>query len=418
MPARHAAACPPAAVASPRAAAPASLRPRLLRAAALAFVVAAGTAFAGAASELTDGLWRGSTEGEGGTIGLRASIVGDAGELRLEASGRVFKGTLRCRYLLRLSDGAIEETVRRANLSSPDCPQAPELTLSPGEDDALALKIGGQAMPELPPATLRRRVGPVPPALEAVIPEGFDVLGARLGASRAEIEGILVGELGYAAQADRFRRIEDAGYVAEVVHYGRKPDYEDATVADDIVVIAYQGGPDAQTAAAADARAVSIRRFWVTHPDAQISTDALAEAVAAKYGEGEITRFFDRTGERAGGMVKEGRLLTRPRPYCREEMTRSGREGGVYEQPVSVPGEPPSFTTGVFALCGSFASATITERLSRKTGLKHPVLDLHLAAYELMSDELWKRVAARLSVDLETNLARESPTQSSVQPRL
>ncbi|MEL6767902.1 MAG: hypothetical protein AAFP17_12035 [Pseudomonadota bacterium] len=371
-----------------------------------------------AASPLTDGLWQGATEGERAKVKVRASIVGGLGELTLDASGGAFKGTLRCRYLLTLEDDQITETLRRENLSSADCPGDPAPALSDAGSGNLALALGGDDMPALEPATLFRRIGPVPPLRRAIIPEGLDVLGATLGTSRADIEALLVDERGYAPQADRLRRVEDEGYVAEIVHYGRKPDFDDANLSDDLVVIAYEGGADAAGAAAAEARAVSIRRRWVTHPEAGISIEALTSAVDAKYGAGEITRFYDRTGKQAGGMVKEGRLLTRPRPYCREAMDQAGREGGVYEQSVSIPGEQSSFTTGVFALCGTFASAVITERLSNKTGLKHPVLDLHIASYDLMNDEIWKRVAARLSADLSASMARENPGNSAAKPEL
>ncbi|MEO1724582.1 MAG: hypothetical protein AAFR84_19555 [Pseudomonadota bacterium] len=373
-----------------------------------------------AASPLIDGVWEGETKGERAAVSVRASLVGTLGEMTLTAKGGAFKGTLRCRYLLRLESDEIGETLRRENLSSPACPGKPELTLDPveGEGDALTLTIAGDGVPDLSPAPLRRRVGPVPPSSRATLPENLDVLGASIGAARSAVEAILVDAEGYAAQADRTRKIEDEGYVAEIVHYARKPDFPDANIADDIIVVAYEGGADATAAASMDARAVSIRRHWVTHPDAKITLDVMTDAVAAKYGPGEITRFYDASGAQVDGMVKEGRLLTRPRPYCRDAMERSGREDGTYEQSISIPGKQSRFSTGVFALCGSFASAMITERLSSKTGLEHPVLDLHIAAYDLMNDEIWKRVAARLSTDLAATMERENPSTAASKPEL
>ncbi|MEL6575486.1 MAG: hypothetical protein AAFQ81_06295 [Pseudomonadota bacterium] len=392
-------------------------RSRAFATALVAGGLALGVVPAGA-SPLTDGLWQGETEGDRAKVKVRASIVSGLGELTLEASGRTFKGTLRCRYLLTLEDDQITETLRRENLSSADCPNDLDPALADAGSGTLALSFAGEDMPALEPAKLFRRIGPVPPLRRAILPEGLDVLGASLGATRAAVEAILIDERGYAPQDDRLRRVEDEGYVAEIVHYGRKPEFEDANVADDLVVIAYEGAADAAGAALPEARAVSIRRRWVTHPEAGITLEALSSAVDAKYGAGEITRFYDRMGEQAGGMVKEGRLLTRPRPYCRTAMEDAGREGGVYEQKVSIPGQQSKFTTGVFALCGSFASAVVSEKLSSKTGLKHPVLDLHIASYDMMNDEIWKRVAARLSADLAAGMARENPGKSAAKPEL
>ncbi|MEM9765912.1 MAG: hypothetical protein AAF968_26040 [Pseudomonadota bacterium] len=231
----------------------------------LAGALALGVAPA-AASPLTDGLWQGETEGDRAKVKVRAAIVGALGELTLEASGQTFKGTVRCRYLLTLEDDQITEALRRENLSSAECPNDLEPSLADAGSGTLALTLAGDDMPALEPAKLFRRIGPVPPLRRAILPEGLDVLGVPIGATRAEVEAILIDERGYAPQADRLRKVEDEGYVAEIVHYGRKPDFEDANVADDLVVIAYESAADAAGAALPEARAVSIRRRWVTQP--------------------------------------------------------------------------------------------------------------------------------------------------------
>ncbi|MEM8622517.1 MAG: hypothetical protein AAGG47_03240 [Pseudomonadota bacterium] len=392
--------------------------PRLQSAAIIAIGAALGLALPAFADGPIDGLWEGASTAGDAEIGVKASLVDTLGEIKLQGSGRAFGGTVRCRYLLRLQDGAIAETIVSPNLSSPDCPRTPTITLGALEGDQLSVEIDADSLPELPATVLRRRFGPVPEEMRPAVAEGIDVLGARLGDTRAEIEALLVEELGYAPQADRNRRLDDPGYVAEFVHYGRASEHKGSRVADDLVVVAYSGGADSDTAASPEARAVSIRRKWVTHPEARISIEALDDAVAQKYGPGDVTRFFDRSGERVDGMTKAGRLLTRPRTYCRQEMEDTGRQAGVYEQLISIPGEPARFETGVFTHCGSFVSAITTERHSSVTGLSHPVLDLHVARYDLLSDEVWKQISARLLRDLAEDLAREGQSTEQVKPRL
>lgn len=366
----------------------------------------------------TDGIWSGAASTENTAVTARASIVSGMGELALELKLPTRAGSVRCRYLLRLDGVSVTDTYRRANLSSPLCPNEPGLSLEESEDGGLVLTFDPDALPEMGETVLRRALGPLAESERAAIPPMADILGARLGMTRADVEAVLVDDLGYAPQAERLRALSMPGYVAETVHYARRPEHDGATLADDIVAVAYGGAADAEGAASPEARAVVLRRKWVTHPGDNVSAAALRAAVNEKYGAGEVTRFYGQDGTMVDSAAQDGGVLIRPRPYCRQPMSASGRERQVYSYRLSIPGEPQQVETNVFALCGTFIKAQVVDRVRPETGTSHPVLDLVLASYQLMNDEVWKRYATRLSAELEEKLTTEGAEPVTVAPRL
>lgn len=262
-----------------------------------AAIVTAALCTASAALAENDGYFNVSGyRDNSGEIGFSLTQIGAYGELSIDVGGMGGLGYGNCIVNFKRDDsGAIIEQTAIIQKNSANCPEKVAFSTAKGEKDMLTLSFtegGPLAGQSYDMFTVLR---PVTEADAIKAPEGFNIIGATIGQTRAEIEAILTAE-GYEAnpQWSETQNYDGATRALTMYTKGKShiADYEPA----DAISVTYTAVIDGTDF---PERAAVMYRRWSIPPSAKLSVAALEKSLQEKHGAPSKisnSRYYDRKG--------------------------------------------------------------------------------------------------------------------------
>lgn len=265
---------------------------------AIALAILSLSSPASAQSDLT-GIWFGGLSDGRGQVALSPEFVDDMIKVEVDFRNWAQNGYGKCIFYGRVNDAGTADLILNtgAGGTRPDCPRNTTLQAertSPGT--VTATITGFSTIPPSQSFELNEVIRPIDPSEYAAMNPSFDILGATLGQTRAEIEANLISERGYLHDFKEDQTFQTALWTATDVTY-RKGDRSSSL---DRIVVSYS----AETADAdpMQAEAVMVHRAVEFGEGEQLLGDTLRGALDRKYGpslEGanDNARMYDRQGQ-------------------------------------------------------------------------------------------------------------------------
>lgn len=230
-------------------------------------------------------------------IGFELTQVGGYGELIVKPQGFGQMGYGACTVnFTRAADGSVDKMAHVIQSSSATCPEELAFSVSPGAKGMykIAFSKGGSLTGES--FELFPVLRPMADEFKVTSPKGFDILGATVGMTKADLQALMKSE-GYSASEGHTQTSEYTNGTVRIQEMWMKGEVTNGR-AEDTISVTYTTVPKDD---ADSALVETLGRKWNIPASANLSAANLKKSLADKHGA-VTSQFEARHYDRAGNL--------------------------------------------------------------------------------------------------------------------